>query len=204
MSAVPKPRYTPEEYLAVERASEFRHEFYRGEMFAMAGASEAHNLIADNVTFGLRERLRDKGCRAYSSDMRVQVSANGLYTYPDVVVACPPIEFLDDTRDTLLNPQVIVEVLSKTTEKYDRGKKFDLYRELSSLKQYVLISQNEARVASYVRQVDGVAWLMVPSAGLDATLDFPTIDCRMPLAEVYRDIDFALTQAEAEPDPIRT
>ncbi|MFM9963094.1 MAG: Uma2 family endonuclease [Planctomycetaceae bacterium] len=201
MSAVPKPRYTPEEYLAVERVSEIRHEFYRGELFEMVGASEAHNLIADNVTFALRERLRDKGCRAYSSDMRVQVSANGLYTYPDVVVACPPIEFEDETRDTLLNPQVIVEVLSKSTEKYDRGKKFDLYRELSSLKQYVLISQTEARVASFVRQADGATWLMVPSSGLEGTLDFPTVECRLSLAEVYRDVDFALTQAEA--DPIR-
>src|SRR5439155_1326547 len=146
-----------------------------------------------------RERQRGKGCRAYSSDMRVQVQPNGLYTYPDVAVACPPIEFLDESRDTLLNPQVIVEVLSKKTEKYDRGKKFDLYRELPSLKQYVLIAQAEARVASYVRQADGVAWLMVPSDGLEAMLDFPTIECRLSLAEVYRDVDFALTQAEAEP-----
>ena len=199
MSAVLKPRYTPDEYLALERASEFRHEFYRGEMFAMAGATEAHNLISGNVTFALRERLRDKGCRAYSSDMRVQVGTNGLYTYPDVAVACPPIEFADDTRDTLLNPQVIVEVLSKSTAEYDRGNKFDLYRELPSLKQYVLIAQADARVASYVRQADGVAWLMVPSAGLEATLDFPTVECRLSLAEVYRDVDFALTQAEAEP-----
>ena len=202
MTALPQPRYTAEEYLALERVSETRHEFYRGEIFAMAGATEAHNLIADNVTFALRERLREKGCRAYSSDMRVQVKPNGLYTYPDVAAACPPIEFLDDTRDTLLNPQVIVEVLSKKTEKYDRGKKFDLYRELPALKHYVLISQAEARVDSYVRQADGVAWLMVPSAGLEATLDFPTIECRLPLAEIYRDVDFALTQAEAE--PIRT
>lgn len=199
MSAVPKPRYSPDEYLALERTSEFRHEFYRGEMFAMAGASEAHNLIADNVTFELRERLPDKGCRAYSSDMRVRVSENGLYTYPDVAVACPPIEFLDESRDTLVNPQVIVEVLSKSTEKFDRGKKFELYRELPSLKQYVLIAQAEARVDSYVRQADGVAWLMVPSGGLEAMLDFPTIEGRMSLAEVYRDVDFALTQAEAEP-----
>src|SRR5262245_45796367 len=129
MSAIPEPQYTPQEYLARERISESRHQYYRGEIFAMAGASEAHNLIADNVTFALRERLRDKGCRAYSKDMRVQVQRNGLYTYPDTVVACPPIQFEDESRDTLLNPQVIVEVLSKSTEKFDRGKKFDLYRE---------------------------------------------------------------------------
>lgn len=199
MSAILKPRYTPEEYLAVERASEFRHEFYRGEMFEMAASSEAHNLITGNVSFALRECLRDNGCRVYFSNLRVQIRANGLYTYPDVAVACPPIEFEDETRDTLLNPQVIVEGLSKSTEKYDRAKKFELFRELASLKQYILISQVEPRVDSYVRQADGVAWLMVPSAGLEGTLDFPTVECRLSLAEVYRDVDFSLTQAEAEP-----
>lgn len=199
MSAVPKPRYTPAEYLAQERVSENRHEFYRGEIFAMAGATESHNRIALNITTNLMAELRGNPCRVFALDMRVQVSANGLYTYPDVAVACPPIEFLDESRDTLVNPQVIVEVLSKSTEKFDRGKKFELYRELPSLKQYVLISQAEARVDSYMRQADGVAWLMVPSAGLEATLDFPTIECRLSLAEVYRDVDFALTQAEAEP-----
>jgi Uma2 family endonuclease len=202
MTAVPRPRYTPEEYLALERVSETRHEFYRGEMFAMAGASEAHNLIGGNVYSALREQLREQKCRAYTGDMRVKVRANGLYTYPDVVVACPPIEFEDDTRDTLLNPQVVVEVLSKSTEKYDRTTKFDLYREVPSLKQYVLISQAEARVDSYVRQADGEAWLLVPQVGLDATLDFPPLDCRMSFAEVYRDVDFSLTQSQA--DPIRS
>ncbi|HLQ45721.1 MAG TPA: Uma2 family endonuclease, partial [Planctomycetaceae bacterium] len=174
MSAIPKPTYTPEEYLVVERDSEIRHEFYRGELFAMAGATAAHNQIALNVASGLMAELRGKPCRVFALDMRVKVRPNGLYTYPDVAVACPPIEFEDDTRDTLLNPKVIVEVLSKTTEKYDRGKKFDLYRELASLQQYVLIAQSEARVASYVRQADGVAWLMVPGDGPEGTLDFPT------------------------------
>lgn len=199
MSAVPKPRYTPEEYLAAERASQTRHEFYRGELFEMVGATEAHNRIALNLVANLMAELRGKPCRVFALDMRVQVSANGLYTYPDVAVACPPIEFDGETRDTLLNPQVIVEVLSKSTEKYDRGKKFELFRELASLKQYILISQVEPRVDSYVRQADGVAWLMVPSAGLEGTLDFPTVECRLSLAEVYRDVDFSLTQAEAEP-----
>ena len=202
MTAVPQPRYTAQEYLALERVSETRHEFYRGEIFAIAGATEAHNQISLNVASNLLAELRAKPCRVFALDLRVQVRPNGLYTYSDVAVACPPIEFDDDTRDTLLNPQVIVEVLSKKTEKYDRGKKFDLYRELASLKQYVLISQAEPRVASYVRQADGVAWLMVPCDGLEATLDFPTIECRLPLADIYRDVDFALTQAEAE--PIRT
>ena len=199
MSALTKPRFTPEEYLARERAAEERHEFYRGKMSLMTSSSESHNLITGNVGFALRERLRGQGCRAYTNDMRVLVSANGLYTYPDVAVACPPIEFADDTRDTLLNPQILIEVLSKSTAQYDRGKKFDLYRELLSLRQYVLIAQSEPRVLSYVRQQDGVAWLMTPSEGLAAMLEFPTVKCRLPLAEIYRDIDFATTAAEAEP-----
>lgn len=192
MTAVEKPQATlsAEEYLARERNSEVRHEFYQGEVFAMAGGSEAHNLIADNITFALRERLRGKGCRAYSSDMRVQVAANGLYTYPDAVVACPPIEFADEERITLLNPQVIVEVLSDSTQNYDRTRKFDLYRELPSLRQYVLISQHGFRIDSYQRQQDGIAWLMLPLVGADAVLEMPSVGCSLPFAEIYRDVEF--------------
>ena len=190
MTAIEKMQLTAEEYLERERAAEVRHEFYRGEMFAMSGATEAHNLITGNITFALRERLRERGCRAYSSDMRVKVMANGLYTYPDSVVACPPFEFEDDKRDTLLNPQVIIEVLSDSTEKYDRTQKFDLYRELPTLKQYVLISQREYRVDSFVRQQDGIAWLMVPLTKVDAVLEFPAFNCRVSFEEIYRDVEF--------------
>ncbi len=199
MTAIEKAqlKLTPQEYLARERVSEVRHEFYRGEVFAMAGASEAHNLIADNITFALRERLRGQGCRAYSSDMRVKVAANGLYTYPDSVVACPPIEFEDEERITLLNPQVIVEVLSESTQNYDRTRKFDLYRELPSLRQYVLISQDGFRVDSYQRQQDGIAWLMLPLSGADAVLEIPAVGCVVPFAEIYRDVEFVARDERA-------
>ena len=190
MSSVPKTLMTEAEYLAHERASEMRHEFWRGELFAMAGASEGHNLASGNLFVAVQLALRDKPCRAYTHDMRVFASQSRAYVYPDIVVACPPIEFKDEKRDTLLNPQVVVEVLSPSTESYDRGKKFDLYRQSESLRQYVLIAQDEPRVMSYIRQSDGVAWLLTPLAGLNAVLDFPTLGLSVPLSEIYRNVEF--------------
>lgn len=207
MSAVPKPRYSPEEYLALERASETRHEFYRGEIFAMAGASESHNLASGNLFVAVQSALRDKPCRTYTHDMRVFASESRDYVYPDIVVACPPIEFKDDKRDTLLNPQVVIEVLSPTTESYDRGKKFDLYRQSDSLKQYVLVAQDEPHVMSYIRQSDGVAWLLTPLEGLAAILDFPTLGISVPLSEIYRNVEFppplSLEELQAQLTPPR-
>ena len=190
MSSVPMTLMTEAEYLAYERASEIRHEFWRGELFAMAGASEGHNLASGNLFVAVQLALRDKPCRAYTHDMRVFASQSRAYVYPDIVVACPPIEFKDEKRDTLLNPQVVVEVLSPSTESYDRGKKFDLYRQSESLRQYVLIAQDEPRVMSYIRQSDGVAWLLTPLAGLNAMLDFPTLGLSVPLSEIYRNVEF--------------
>ena len=122
--------------------------------------------------------------------MRVFASESRAYVYPDIVVACPPIEFKDAKRDTLLNPQVVVEVLSPSTESYDRGRKFDLYRQSESLRQYVLIAQDEPRVMSYIRQSDGVAWLLTPLEGLNAVLEFPTLGVSVPLSEIYRNVEF--------------
>jgi Uma2 family endonuclease len=155
MSTVPQTLMTEEQYLAFERASEIRHEYWRGEIFAMAGASEGHNLAAGNLFVAMQLALRDKPCRTYTHDMRVFAAKSRAYVYPDIVVAWPPIEFNDGKRDTLLNPQVVIEVLSPSTESYDRGRKFDLYRQSESLKQYVLVSQDEARVMSYIRQSHG-------------------------------------------------
>ena len=195
MSAVLKPRLTEAEYLAFERSSESRHEFHRGEIFAMAGASESHNLIAGNLFTELNVQLRGKGCRAYTHDMRVYARDSKTYTYPDIVVACPPIEFLDEKRDTLLNPQVVVEVLSPSTEAYDRGRKFDFYREAPSLQQYVLVSQDLQRAVSYVRQSDGVAWLMTPLDHPSVSIDFPALGISVPLSDIYRDVELSLPQS---------
>jgi Uma2 family endonuclease len=191
MSAVVKPRLTEAEYLAFERASEFRHEFHRGEIFAMTGASLPHNLITLAMASSMYVRLQGKPCRVFSNDMRVKPKSSKSYVYPDIVVACPPLEFLDEKKDTLLNPQVVVEVLSPSTEAYDRGAKFDLYREAPSLVQYVLVSQESQRAVSYVRQSDGVAWLMIPLDDPEASIEFPSLGISVPLADIYRDVELS-------------
>ena len=153
MPAMPKPLLTPEEYLARERRAETKSEYLRGEVFAMAGASRAHNLIASNAAGELRQQLRDRPCEVYPSDMRVKVSPSGLYTYPDVTVVCGEPQFEDAEVDTLLNPKVLVEVLSPSTADYDRGGKFTHYRRLPSLQEYVLISQDRPLVEHYVARL---------------------------------------------------
>ena len=155
VSTQPKPSLTAEEYLAIERDSEERHEFFNGEMFEMGGASEPHNLIVSNICRELGNQLKETPCRAYVNDMRVKVDESGLYTYPDFVVVCEPPRFEDEVLDTLLNPLVIGEVLSKSTENYDRGKKFEHYRKIPTLKECLLIAQDEMHVEHFVRQDDG-------------------------------------------------
>jgi Uma2 family endonuclease len=188
MSAVPKPDLTPEEYLAIERKAETKHEFYRGEMFAMVGGSRPHNQITVNIGGELRNRLRDGDCIVYSSDQRVKVSAAGLYTYPDVTVQCSHPEFEDEQEDTLLNPLVLFEVLSPSTADYDRGGKFALYRQLPSLQQYVLVSQDRTAVEHYVRETDH--WLFSELTGQEAVLPLPSLQCDLPLAEIYLKVQF--------------
>jgi len=189
MSAVPKPFLTPQEYLARERRAETKSEYLRGEVFAMSGASREHNLIASNVAAELRQQLRDRDCEVYPSDMRVKVSPTGLYTYPDVTVVCGEPEFEDAAVDTLLNPKVVVEVISPSTADYDRGGKFTHYRRLASLREYVLISQDRPLVEHYVRQGPD-QWLLTENRSLDETLVLPSIECRLPLAEIYLKVRF--------------
>jgi Uma2 family endonuclease len=142
MSTLPKSLITPEQYLELDRKAEFRSEFHNGEMFAMAGATEAHILIAQNLLIDLTRQLRPGDCRVYSHDMRVRVDASGTYLYPDLVVACGDRQFLDDRRDTLLNPTLIVEVRTPATALFDRVFKFDAYTSIPSLREYVLIVSN--------------------------------------------------------------
>src|SRR5437868_8492820 len=141
MSSQPKTLLTPEEYLAIERKAEYRSEYLNGEMFAMTGASRKHNLIALNIAGELRQQLKSKPCEAYVNDMRVRIPATDLYTYPDVTVVCGDPEFEDAFIDTLLNPTLLIEVLSESTESYDRGKKFGYYRTIQSLAEYLLVAQ---------------------------------------------------------------
>jgi Uma2 family endonuclease len=192
MSAVPKPKLTPAEYLALERKAAFKSEFYRGEMFAMAGASEEHCLIKDNLAGEARYQLKGGPCRVVTSDLRVKVDATGLYTYPDVVIYCDRPQFEDNVLDTLLNPRAIVEVLSDSTEKYDRGAKFAQYRQIPSLQEYVLVAQDQPLVERYVRQPGG-DWLLTEFAGREREFAFASVPARVPLAEIYRDITFPET-----------
>ena len=192
MSAVPRATLTPAEYLAIERKAEFKSEFYNGEMFAMAGASEEHSLIKDNLAGEARQQLKGSGCRVVTSDLRVKVDPTRLYTYPDVVIYCDRPQFEDGVFDTLLNPRVIVEVLSESTEAYDRGDKFRHYRQIASLQEYVLVAQDRPYVERHVRQPDG-SWLMTEFAGLDRVFEFTSVSARVPLAEIYRDVSFPET-----------
>jgi Uma2 family endonuclease len=181
--AVRKLMMTPDEYLAMERSSLEKHEYCDGEVFAMAGASKEHNLIVGNVVTALNNALRRRPCEVYPSDMRVKIPATGLYTYPDASVACHRPAFEDDTADTLLNPQVIVEVLSDSTEDYDRGTKFKNYRTIPSFVDYVLVSQAEVLVEHHVRQPDG-SWLMREHRA-GGRVELVSIGCGIDVDDLY-------------------
>jgi Uma2 family endonuclease len=188
MSSQAQKHYTPEEYLALERQAQCKSEYYAGEIFAMAGASRWHNLIVTNVLRELSLQLKGRPCTTYPSDMRVKVSPTGLYTYPDVTVVCGEAQFEDNQQDTLLNPTLIVEVLSESTEAYDRGGKFAHYRKLTSLMEYVLITQTKPHIEHYVRQPDN-RWLLSEVDSLPDAIHLPSIDCHLALAEVYDKVD---------------
>jgi Uma2 family endonuclease len=187
-TAAVRARYTPEQYLALERKAAYKSEYLHGRIYAMSGASRAHNLIALNIGSELRAQLKGRPCETYVGDMRVQVSLTGLYTYPDVSVACDEIRFEDAHNDTLLNPIVLIEVLAPSTEAYDRGDKFAHYRRLESLQEYVLIAQDKCRVERYLRQGD--QWLLTEISDSDATLAMTTIACDIPLKEIYARVTF--------------
>jgi Uma2 family endonuclease len=189
MSTAVKVLLTPQEYLAKERLADIRSEFYRGEMFAMAGASWEHTLVKDNLAGEAGIKLKDGPCRVLTSDLRVKVSATGLYTYPDVIIVCDEPQFEDSKFDTLLNPRIVAEVLSDSTEKYDRGAKFGHYRQVPSVQEYVLVSQDSPLVERYVRQDDGT-WTLRDFRGLDQTFEFATVSVKIPLADIYRGVKF--------------
>ena len=188
MSSQPKTLLTEEQYLEIERAAEVRSEFYRGEMFAMAGSSEAHNLLVGNLYAIVRPQLHSRGCKAYFVDMRVRISVTGSYFYPDLAVVCGKPEFLKGPPDTLLNPKVVVEVLSQSTERWDRGRKFQNYKTIPSLEQYLLISSDNVFLDLYTRQRSG-DWLLSSFDQLEQTVELQSVGCRLPVAELYQGVD---------------
>ena len=194
MSSVPKTYLTPEEYLHRERTAEYRSEYYRGETFAMAGASANHNLIVLNAGSHLREQLKKKPCRVYPSDLKVRIKATGLYAYPDLSIVCGEPELESKDGEVLLNPIAIVEVLSDSTEAYDRGKKFEHYRTIPSLRHYILIAQDRYSIDCFSRQEDGT-WSLSACQTSDSAVGLPAIQCQLEINEVYDKVVFTPTPA---------
>lgn len=184
MSAEPHRRISLEDYLAAERHAETKSEYLNGEVFAMSGASRRHNVIVWNLSGALHTQLKGRACEAYVGDMRVHIPATGLYTYPDIVVACGEPKFEDRELDTLLNPTLLIEVLSPSAEGYDRGKKAAHYRTLDSLREYLLVSQDEVRVELLTRQDDG-HWLLSEASQLEESISLSSIGCALRLADLY-------------------
>jgi Uma2 family endonuclease len=184
MSSLPEYRPLPEEYLALERTADHRSEYVDGYVVAMAGGSEAHNVIAGNLVTLLNLHLREADCRVCPSDMKVHRVGTARYFYPDVTVVCGKSQFVDDKRDVLLNPILLIEVLSDDTESFDRGEKFKSYLQLDSLAEYVLVSQSTPVVEHYARQATG-DWLYTRVEGLDQTTTFPAVGLVVKLAEIF-------------------
>ena len=178
---------TPQEYIAAERKATLKSEYLSGKIVAMSGASIEHNLITVNTVNGLYNQLVDRGCLVFGSDMRVGISAGDSYFYPDITVVCEKPRFEDSEFDTLLNPIVVVEVLSPSTEKYDKGEKFKRYQQLKSIKEYILISQDQVRVEHYFRQ--GNMWISNEFISLEDVLPLLSVDAELPLRLIYRFVE---------------
>jgi Uma2 family endonuclease len=178
---------TQEQYLEAERSALDKHEYYDGEIFAMSGASLTHNIISSNTIGSLSSKLKGKSCRVFGSDLRIHIPNNSLYTYPDISIICGKPETTDDNMDTITNPSVIIEILSKSTRDYDKGQKFTLYRDIESLKEYILIDSQTIRVEKYTRNDDN-SWLLRDYQSIDDVFVIETINEQMMLSEIYLDV----------------
>ena len=195
MSAQPKYRISEQEYLASERIADIKHEYFAGDVYAMTGASRNHNIIVAVVIARLYSQLETRKCTVYPSDLRVKMARQHSYVYPDVSVVCGEEWFEDSHNDTLINPTVIIEVLSPSTEMFDRGKKFEQYRQIPSLREYILIAQDRMVVEQFVRQSQH-EWLLIVHSGADAILKLGSIECELRLADIYLKVELA----PVEPD----
>lgn len=188
----PAPKYnyvSPEEYLEMERASEAKHEYYNGEIFAMSGASISHNDIFHNVYGSLINFLKGKNCKPYGSDLRIHIPENTLYTYPDISVVCGKPETTDGFFDSVVNPAIIIEILSKSTKDYDRGTKFTLYRSIQTLKEYILIDSTSISVELFTRQKDN-SWVLNEFKQLTDSFTIASINLKLSLQEIYEDVSW--------------
>lgn len=188
MSSQPQRRWTADEYLALERSAERRSEFLDGEIFTIAGASRRHALIVSNLVGELRAALADRRCLVFSSDLRLRVTPTGLYTYPDVMVACGNVEFADEQEDTLLNPALIIEVLSPSTEDWDRGGKFGHYRTIESVREYLLVEQQRPHLELYTRQTDG-RWVFSETGPTSSNIELASLGLTLAIDAIYAKLD---------------
>jgi Uma2 family endonuclease len=193
MAVHPHRRFTAAEYLEMERAANYRSEFVNGEIYAMSGASREHNLITVNISRELSQQLKGRPCETYSADMRVKVLDTGMYAYPDVVVVCGDPAFEDAHVDTLTNPTVLIEVLSPSTEAYDRGAKFSHYRRLSSLREYLLVACDRFSVVRYTKDHD--RWIFAEVNAEDEVITLAAIGCTLSLREIYDRVRFPVPDA---------
>ncbi|WP_446008365.1 Uma2 family endonuclease [Candidatus Electrothrix sp.] len=179
---------SPEEYLNIERRSTSRSEYVDGEMFAMAGATRQHNRISSNLVSEINQHIKSGDCNIYSSDLRVHVPSTGYFTYPDIVITCGKEEFTDAHNDVLVNPLVIIEILSDSTASIDRGKKFEQYRELASFVEYLLIEQRTPHIEQYILY-DAQEWRYRTIRGIDEQVIIQAIDCTLLLRDIYHKVD---------------
>jgi len=188
LAAARSKQYTPEEYLALERAAQYKNEYFNGHIYAMSGANRRHNQITFNIAGALGPQLKGRACYAYVSDMRVKVSPTGLYAYPDVVALCGTPEFEDSQLDTLLNPMAIIEILSDSTEGYNRGEKFAHYRRISTLVEYVIISQHKVLIETYVRKDN--LWVLSEVNDINSSIHLASVDCDLLLKDIYDKVEY--------------
>jgi Uma2 family endonuclease len=189
MSSLPTPFITVQQYLEADREAEFRSEYVDGQMYAMSGASWEHGRIILNVAKELDDQLVDTGCEVRASEQRVRAKAGGPYYYPDIVIVCGEPQFEDEEFNTLLNAKLIIEVLSPSTESYDRGSKFDKYRQMQSLAEYLLISQKRVHIEHHVLRSDG-SWHLSETSDLNDVLELSSIGVRLKVADIYRRVRF--------------
>jgi Uma2 family endonuclease len=195
MSAQPQKKYTPEEYLELEREATYKSEYFRGEIFAMAGATRNHNRIVANLTGECYIHLKGKTCRTYSSDQRIHIPENGLYTYPDLLAVCGRDQLLDEHKDTILNPRLIVEVLSEGTEAYDRGEKFQLYRSIPTLQEYVLINSRRVAAEVFRKNEEGLWTLASEAFDGEGSIEIASIGLTLTVRAIYDQTEGLLAEA---------
>ncbi|SLM28294.1 conserved hypothetical protein [Desulfamplus magnetovallimortis] len=184
-----KKRVTPEEYLLFEKDSEIRHEYFDGEIFAMVGARHNHTVISSNIVRELGNLLKETSCMVFAGDKRIKIEGIEKYTYPDVVVACDKMELLEDELDSLLNPVVIIEILSDSTEAYDRGLKFTHYQLIPSLEEYILVSQYSCDITKF-KKINNKNWIYTSYTSIEQSIKIESIACEIPLAEIYYKVKF--------------